>query len=69
MAIVTKYIIRDATNDLFYTENHSIPLSDRWTPNFLSAFLFDTLTDAENEIDVEEYVGTHYIIERITIKQ
>jgi len=69
MAIITKYIIRDATNDLFYTENHSIPLSDRWTPNFYSAFLFDTLIDAENEIDAEEYENTHFIIERVTIKQ
>ncbi len=69
MAIVSKYIIRDATNDLFYTENHLIPLSDRWTPNFLNAFLFDTLTDAENEIDAEEYENTHFIIERVTIKQ
>lgn len=68
MAIVTKYVIRDATNDLFYTENHSLPLSDRWTPNFLNAFLFDTLTDAENEIDVEEYETTYFIIERVTIK-
>lgn len=68
MAIVTKYVIRDATNDLFYTENHSLPLSDRWSPNFLNAFLFDTLTDAENEIDVEEYETTYFIIERVTIK-
>ena len=68
MAIVTKYVIRDATNDLFYTENHSVPLSDRWSPNFLNAFLFDTLTDAENEIDVEEYETTYFIIERVTIK-
>jgi hypothetical protein len=68
MAIVTKYVIRDATNDLFYTENHSVPLSDRWTPNFLNAFLFDTLVDAENEIDVEEYETTYFIIERVTIK-
>lgn len=68
MAIVTKYIIRDATNDLFYTENHSLPLSDRWSPNFLNAFLFDTLTDAETEIDVEEYETTYFIIERVTIK-
>jgi hypothetical protein len=69
MAIVTKYVIRDATNDLFYTENHSVPLSDRWTPNFLNAFLFDTLIDAENEIDLEENINTHFIIDRITIKQ
>lgn len=68
MAISTKYIIRNATNDLFYTENHSIPLSDRWTPNFLNAFLFDTLADAENEIDIEEYETTYFIIERVTIK-
>ena len=68
MAIITKYVIRDATNDLYYTENHSIPLSDRWSPNFLNAFLFDTLTDAENEIDVEEYETTYFIIERVTIK-
>lgn len=69
MAIVTKYVIRDATNELFYTENHSIPLSDRWTPNFLNAFLFDTLSAAENEIDIEEYENTHFIIQPITIKQ
>jgi hypothetical protein len=68
MAIVTKYVIRDATNDLFYTENHSLPLSDRWTPNFLNAYLFDTIIDAENEIDVEEYETTYFIIERVTIK-
>lgn len=69
MAIVTKYIIRDATNDLFYTEDHSVPSSDRWTPNFSNAFLFDTSIDAENEIDIEENLNTYFIIERVTIKQ
>lgn len=69
MAIVTKYVIRDATNELFYTENHSIPLSDRWSPNFSNAFLFDTLSAAENEIELEENPNTHFIILPITIKQ
>jgi hypothetical protein len=69
MAIVTKYVIRDATNELFYTENHSVPLSDRWSPNFLNAYLFNTLADAENEIDIEEYTNTNYMIQAITIKQ
>lgn len=69
MAIVTKYIIRDATNDLFYTEDHSKPLSDRWTPNFNNAHLFATLVDAETEIDAEEYVNTSFFVQPVTIKQ
>lgn len=69
MAIITQYVIRDATNDLFYTEDHSKPLSDRWTPNFNNAHLFATLIDAETEIDVEEYPNTFYFVQPITIKQ
>jgi hypothetical protein len=69
MAIVTKYVIRDATNDLYYTENHSIPLSDRWSPNFNNAHLFATLSEAETEIDTEEYLNTCFVVQPITIKQ
>jgi hypothetical protein len=69
MATITKYIIRDATNDLFYTEDHSKPLSDRWTPNFNNAHLFATLVDAETEIDLEEYINTSFFVQPVTIKQ
>ena len=69
MAVFTKYVIIDATNDLFYTEDHSKPLSDRWTPNFNNAHLFATIGEAETEIDAEEYVNTCFEIKPITIKQ
>lgn len=69
MAIITQYVIRDATNDLFYTDDHSKPLSDRWTPNFNNSRLFATLIEAETEIDIETNINTFYFIQYVTIKK
>lgn len=70
MALVNKYIIRNATNMLMYTEDHSIPFEDRWTPDFNKAFMWDTKASAEAELDTENTHGWQYFnIFEVTIKQ
>jgi hypothetical protein len=56
------YIIQDATNLLYYTENHTIDIANRWTPDFLNAYQFSSLADAENEIDIELFTSQYLII-------
>jgi len=68
MAIQTKYVIQDATNLMYYTEDHSVDVGNRWTNNFNNAHLFDTISSAENEIDIEEYNNTFFQILPITQK-
>jgi hypothetical protein len=57
MALTNKYIIRNATNMLMYTEDHTIPFEDRWTPDFNKAFMWDTKALAEAEIEAETTHG------------
>lgn len=66
--MTTTYIIKDATNDLFYTEDHAIPVSDRWSPNFLHAYQFSTRYDAEQEIQNESFNSSFFLILEVTIK-
>lgn len=69
MALVNKYIIRNATNMLMYTEDHSVPFEDRWTPDFHKAYLWDSKALAEAEIDAENTHGWEYFnIFEVTIK-
>jgi hypothetical protein len=53
--LTIKYLIRNATNLLWYTENHDIPMSDRWTPNILDAHQYDSITAAETEIENDDH--------------
>ena len=48
--LTTKYLIRNATNLLWYNEDHSIPMADRWTPNIQEAHQYDSVSAAETEI-------------------
>ena len=56
MALLKEYLIQDATNNMWYTENHEIPIGDRWSTNILSAYRFATIADAESELDLEYHI-------------
>lgn len=62
------YIIKDPTNNLFYTENHALPVSDRWSPDFAHAYQFASKADAEQEIVNEDFNSSFFLIFEITIK-
>lgn len=66
--ITTKYAIRNATNMLWYTENHDEPMADRWTPNILDAHLYLTKLDAQNEIEIDNHGLDYFNIFEVVIK-
>jgi hypothetical protein len=66
--ITKKYIISNATNRLFYTDNHDDLPEDRWTPNMLDAFQFSSYADAEAELDNEYFYTGSYMITEILNK-
>ena len=66
--ITTKYAIRNATNMLWYTEDHDQPMEDRWTPNFLDAHLYLTKVDAQNEIEIDNHGLDYFNIFEVVIK-
>jgi hypothetical protein len=53
---------------LYYTENHSVDMADRWSPNFLDAQLYDTKALAEAEIEIDEHGAIYFQVQEITIK-
>lgn len=66
--IDTKYAIRNATNMLWYTEDHTLPMCDRWSPNIYDAALYVTKDAAETEIDVDNHGLDFFNIFEIKIK-
>lgn len=68
MALTNKYVIRQSANMLYYTENHDVDMSDRWSPNFVDAHLYDTKALAETEIEADNHGAIHFQIQEITIK-
>ncbi len=68
MALTYKYVIRQSVNMLYYTENHSVDMADRWSPNFLDAQLYDTKALAEAEIEIDEHGAIYFQVQEITIK-
>jgi hypothetical protein len=53
---------------LYYTENHGVPMSDRWSPNFGDAHLYDTKALAEAEIEIDDHGAIYFQVQEITIK-
>jgi len=68
MALSYKYVIRQSVNMLYYTGNNSVDVSDRWSPNFLDAQLYDTKTLAEAEVENDEHGAIYFQVQEITIK-
>ena len=53
---------------LYYTGNISVDVSDRWSPNFLDAQLYDTKALAEVEVENDEHGAIYFQVQEITIK-
>jgi hypothetical protein len=53
---------------LYYTGNISVDISDRWSPNFLDAQLYDTKALAEAEVENNEHGAIYFQVQEITIK-
>lgn len=68
MALTYKYIIVQATNLLYYTDNHSVEMQDRWSPNFLDGQLYDSKALAEAEIDTDNHGAIYFEVKEIIIK-
>jgi hypothetical protein len=68
MALSYKYVIRQSVNMLYYTGNISVDVSDRWSPNFLDAQLYDTKALAEAEVENDEHGAIYFQVQEITIK-
>jgi hypothetical protein len=68
MALTYKYVIRQSVNMLYYTGNISVDISDRWSPNFLDAQLYDTKALAEAEVENDEHGAIYFQVQEITIK-
>ena len=68
MALTNKYVIRQSANMLYYTKNNDVDISNRWSPNFGDAHLYDTKELAEAEIEIDEHIAIYFQIQEITIK-
>jgi hypothetical protein len=68
MALNKYYLIQNATNNLWYTEDHAVPNSDRWSPNILDAYKHTSYADAETEITTDEFSAYEFRIVEILIK-
>jgi hypothetical protein len=66
--ITSKYAIRNATNMLWYTENHDEPMENRWSPDFSDAHFYLTKADAENEIEVDNHGLDYFNIFEVIVK-
>lgn len=66
--LTKKYIISNATNGLFYTENHDVLPENRWSPNILDAYQFNLYADAETELGNEYFYNGVYMIAEILNK-
>jgi hypothetical protein len=66
--ITKKYIISNATNGQFYTENHEELPDNRWSPNMLDAHQFDLYSDAETELEHDYFYSGSYMITEILNK-
>jgi hypothetical protein len=53
---------------LYYTGNISVDISDRWSPNFLDAQLYDTKALAEAEVENDYHGAIYFQVQEITIK-
>jgi hypothetical protein len=68
MALTYKYVIRQSANMLYYTGNISVDVSDRWSPNFGDAYLYDSKALAEAEIELDNHGVIYFQVQEITIK-
>ena len=66
--ITSKYAIRNATNMLWYTENHDEPMENRWSPDFSDAHLYLSKADAESEIEVDNHGLDYFNVIEIIVK-
>jgi hypothetical protein len=68
MALTSYYIIQDATNRQYYTEDHDVPLSDRWTDVIQNAHMYASRGTAETELDADDFSSTEFRIVEVIIK-
>ena len=68
MALTKYYIIQDATNGQYYTDDHSNELPDRWSGNIGDAHKYSLISDAELELNTDTFSTTEFIITEIVVK-
>jgi len=68
MALTSYFVIQDATNRQYYTEDHAEPLSDRWSTIIQDAHLYASRGAAETELEADDFSSTEFRIVEIIIK-
>lgn len=69
--MITKYyLISSADNLLWYTEDHGLGYSERWSPNLSEAYRFASIEDAEHEILNDVFGGvSRFFITELIVKE
>ena len=68
--IVKYYLISSADNGLWYTEDHGLGYSERWSPNLAEAYKFTSRDDAEHEIINDVFGGVvRFFITELIVKE
>ena len=64
------YLISSADNLLWYTEDHGLGYSERWSPNLSEAYRFASKEDAELEILNDVFAGVvRFFITELIVKE
>lgn len=66
MALLREYIIQNAIDKAYYTEDHSKPIYDRWSPHMHDAYRFPSIAAVEAEIEQEYHNSSYHILEVVT---
>ena len=69
--MITKYyLISSSDNGLWYTEDHGLGYSERWSPNLSEAYRFASKEDAELEILNDVFAGVvRFFITELIVKE
>jgi hypothetical protein len=68
MALTRYYILQDATNGQYYTDNHDVEIADRWSLNINDAFKYALVADVETELNADSFSSTEFRIMEVIIK-
>lgn len=64
------YLISSSDNGLWYTEDHGLGYSERWSPNLSEAYRFASKEDAELEILNDVFAGVvRFFITELIVKE
>jgi len=63
------YLISLADNLHWYTEDHGVSFSERWSPSIDHAYKFSSIEEAETEILNEYFIFSRFFITELIVKE